>query len=269
VKARCYDEQADVPHALRDKRAEGLAAADEWEARTHSAMAGGDFALIKSVEGFEDFTQFGAKQIADMGVSEGDVVIAITEGGETSFVIGTAWEGLRKGAKVYFMYNNPDDVLCEHVIRSREVIEDPRIEKINVTTGPMGIMGSTRMQATTIELCVMVTILEMVLRDIMATVDPNGDYPSSSTVPQEFMGALNEVLSTLLSREILAPLAELVKMEAASYKARKKSTYFADSFGIDIMTDTTERSPTTRSTGTSSASGRTTFRTRRASDARP
>ena len=32
-------------------------------------MAGGDFALIKSVEGFEDFTAFGKKQINDLGVS--------------------------------------------------------------------------------------------------------------------------------------------------------------------------------------------------------
>ena len=56
-------------------------------------MAGGDYALIKSVEGFEDFTAFGKKQIADLGVSAKDVVFAITEGGETSFVIGTAWAG--------------------------------------------------------------------------------------------------------------------------------------------------------------------------------
>ena len=56
-------------------------------------MAGGDYALIKSVEGFEDFTAFGRKQLRDFGVCANDVVFAITEGGETSFVIGTAWEG--------------------------------------------------------------------------------------------------------------------------------------------------------------------------------
>ena len=130
-------------------------------------MAGGDFALIKSVEGFEDFTAFGKKQIGDLGVSAKDVVFAITEGGETSFVIGTAWKGVEVGAKVYFVYNNPDDVLCQHVERSREVIQDARIEKINLTTGPMAITGSTRMQATSIQLCVMLTVLEMVVRDLI------------------------------------------------------------------------------------------------------
>src|SRR5260370_26849615 len=111
-------------------------ATEEFEDRAFSVMAGGDYALIKAVEGFEDFTQFGKKQIGDLGVSAKDVVFAITEGGETSFVIGTAWKGMEVGAKVYFVYNNPDNILCEHVRRSREVIQDSRIEKINLTTGP-------------------------------------------------------------------------------------------------------------------------------------
>ena len=109
-----------------------------FEHRAFSVMAGGDFALIKSVEGFEDFAAFGKKQIGDLGVSSKDVVFAITEGGETSFVIGTARKGVEVGAKVYFVYNNPDDILCQHVERSREVIEDARIEKINPHYRPDG-----------------------------------------------------------------------------------------------------------------------------------
>jgi N-acetylmuramic acid 6-phosphate etherase len=98
----------------------------DLEGRAISVMAGGDFALIKAVEGFEDRADFGRRQIAERGVAAGDVVFAITEGGETPFVIGTAWMGVERGAKVYFVYNNPDDVLCSHVERSREILEDPR-----------------------------------------------------------------------------------------------------------------------------------------------
>jgi N-acetylmuramic acid 6-phosphate (MurNAc-6-P) etherase len=144
--------------------------ASEFENRTFSVMAGGDYALIKSVEGFEDFSAFGRKQLRDLDVRAGDVVFAITEGGETSFVIGTAWEGVASGAKVYFVYNNPDEILCRQVERSREIIEDPRIEKINLTTGPMAIAGSTRMQATSIQLCVLLTILEMVVQELVGGV---------------------------------------------------------------------------------------------------
>lgn len=212
--------------------------ATDWENRTFSVMAGGDYALIKSVEGFEDFTGFGKKQIADLGVSAKDVVFAITEGGETSFVIGTAWAGVEAGAKVYFVYNNPDDILCEHVRRSREVVQDPRIEKINLTTGPMSITGSTRMQATTIQLCVMLIVLEMVARELL------DGKAASPALPMEFLAALQQLHANLRSPQVLAQLAGIVALEELVYRAGHKNNYFADRFGIDVLTDTTERSPT-------------------------
>lgn len=222
----------------------------DFENRAFPVMAGGDFALIKAVEGFEDFTAFGKKQIGDLGVNSKDVVFAITEGGETSFVIGTAWKGVEVGAKVYFVYNNPDEVLCRHVQRSREVIRDARIEKINLTTGPMGITGSTRMQATSIQLAVLVTVLEMVVRDLTqgtasrpdsGAESPAGEHDSCAA---EFLAQLTELHATLKSPAVLAPLARLVAMEEAVYRAGGKNSYFADRVAIDMLTDTTERSPT-------------------------
>ena len=230
------------------QRARGLASrpsAAEWEDRAFSVMAGGDFALIKAVEGFEDFTAFGKTQIGDLGVAGGDVVFAITEGGETSFVIGTAWKGVEAGAKVYFVYNNPDDVLCAHVERSREVIQDPRIEKINLTTGPMAITGSTRMQATTIQLCVMLTVMEMVLRDLLSDLEPGGPGAlDPAGVPERFLAGLEEMLTRLKDPALLDSLAALVETEEATYRAGRTHNYYADRYGIDILTDTTERSPT-------------------------
>lgn len=210
----------------------------EFEDRTFSVMAGGDYALIKSVEGFEDFTAFGKKQMTDLNVSSADIVFAITEGGETSFVIGTAWAGVEAGAKVYFVYNNPDDILVEHVERSRQVIQDPRIEKINLTTGPMSITGSTRMQATSIQLCVMLTILEMVVREL------TGHPGDSSSVPKEFLAQVQKAHAGLKSPEFLKSLAALVSLEESVYREGNKNNYLAGRFGIDVLTDTTERSPT-------------------------
>jgi len=188
------------------------------------------------VEGFEDFTAFGRKQMADLDVSPQDVVFAITEGGETSFVIGTAWQGAEAGAKVYFVYNNPDEILCEHVQRSREIIQDARIEKINLTTGPMAITGSTRMQATSIQLCVMLTVLEIVARELIGT--------NSKNVPAQFLAALEEAHGSLRAPEFLASLAKLVALEEKVYRGGHKNNYHANRFGIDVLTDTTERSPT-------------------------
>jgi N-acetylmuramic acid 6-phosphate etherase len=234
----------------------------DYENRAFPVMAGGDFALIKAVEGFEDFTEFGKKQIGDLGVCGKDVVFAITEGGETSFVIGTAWKGVEVGAKVYFVYNNPDDVLCKHVQRSREIIQEPRIEKINLTTGPMAITGSTRMQATSIQLAVLATVLEIVVRELTRSPDtarlglPTEAKLSAAqereafsvinahATTMDFAQQLAELHATLKSPALLAQLARLVAREESVYRAGRKVNYFADRLGIDMLTDTTERSPT-------------------------
>jgi N-acetylmuramic acid 6-phosphate etherase len=216
-----------------------------WEDRTVSVMAGGDYALIKSVEGFEDFAPFGRKQIADLGVSTGDVVFAITEGGETSFVIGTAWEGLEKGAAVAFVYNNPDDVLRDHVRRSREILDEPRIRKVNLTTGPMAITGSTRMQATSIQLLALVTVLEMTLRDLLTREGAGEHGPdSSSSVPQAMREGLRALHTEVSGERLRRDLARLVAAEEQVYRAGARTSYFADSLAVDVLTDTTERSPT-------------------------
>jgi N-acetylmuramic acid 6-phosphate etherase len=229
------------------RRARGLTtpAHDLWEDRTRSVMAGGDYALIKSVEGFEDFAPFGRKQISDLGVAAGDTVFAITEGGETSFVIGTAFEGADAGARVFILYNNPDDVLRAHVRRSREVLDDPRIVKINLTTGPMAVTGSTRMQATSIELLAMLTVLEMVLRRLLGpgmTADEGIGRPDD--VASEMRSALAELHAGLTGAAVSRPLARLVETEERVYRAGGRTSYFADSLAVDVLTDTTERSPT-------------------------
>ncbi|HTL15944.1 MAG TPA: hypothetical protein VL793_01845, partial [Patescibacteria group bacterium] len=217
----------------------------DLEHRAFAVMAGGDFALIKAVEGFEDFSEFGKKQLSDLGVSARDVVFAITEGGETSFVIGTAWKGVEVGAKVYFVYNNPDEILRQTVQRSRHVIDDSRIEKINLTTGPMAITGSTRMQATTIQLCVMLTILEIVVRELMRQLEPTGRLAlTSDSVPMGFLNGLEQAQAVLKSPAFLNQLARLVELEESAYRAGRKNNYFAARFAIDVLTDTTERSPT-------------------------
>ena len=220
---------------------------DDFENRTFGVMAGGDYALIKSVEGFEDFAAFGRQQLRDLGGRAGDVLFAITEGGETSFVIGTAWEGVAAGAKVYFVYNNPDEILCQQVERSREIIQDPRIEKINLTTGPMAIAGSTRMQATSIQLCVLLTILELVVRELAgaegsAVGSSKRDQPAS--IPAQFLAALEQLHANLKAPAVLAELAKLVALEESVYRTGHKNNYYADQFALDVLTDTTERSPT-------------------------
>ena len=219
----------------------------EMEYRVFSIMAGGDFALIKAVEGYEDFPDFGRYQLRERGVGPGDVVVAITEGGETPFVIGTAWEGLDAGAKVFFVYNNPTELLCRHVKRSREVIEEPRITKLDLTTGPMAIAGSTRMQATTAELFIVGSALDIALvRFLQQRLSPSDAERLllRERRPDEYHRGLCELLGQLSSDEAVNMLAAATAFEEGIYRRQGLVTYAADAFLLDVLTDTTERSPT-------------------------
>lgn len=192
-----------------------------------SFMAGGDFALIKSVESFEDRTDYGAKQLMELGFGPGDLLLASTEGGETPFVIGAANKASEVSSRApYFLYCNPDEVLLP-VERSKEVIQNPKIKKVNLTVGPMAISGSTRMQASTV----------LMLAIGVGLLYEHKDEASFKTFYQDFLHRL-----TLTHYEALAPFTTL---EAKLYSEKKYLNYVTDPFlAISILTDTTERSPT-------------------------
>ena len=192
-----------------------------------SFMAGGDFALIKSVESFEDRTDYGSRQLMELGFSAGDLLLASTEGGETPFVIGA----VNKAAEVsknspYFLYCNPDELLMP-IQRSREVIENNKIRKLNLSVGPMAISGSTRMQASTV-------LMLAIGVGLLYSYQTENEF---KTFYQDLVHRL-----TLTDYSALAPLTEL---EAKLYQEKKYLNYEADPMlAISILTDTTERSPT-------------------------
>jgi N-acetylmuramic acid 6-phosphate etherase len=224
-------------------------------------MTGADRALISSLEGFEDLQLIGRLQLRDRGVERGDVVICVTEGGETSSVIGTIlaaldqWKGepgydpAASRKDLYFIYNNPDDRLLPFE-RSRSVLTEPGITKINLTTGPQAITGSTRMQATTIETYVVAAIVETAVeralgavlsgRDLARLGFDEGGGGGVAAKLREFGGVLDA------ARAALPDLAKLTDAEAAAYASGRFSTYYAEKGLITVFIDSTERSPTFR-----------------------
>jgi N-acetylmuramic acid 6-phosphate etherase len=189
-------------------------------------MAGGDAALVRSIERFEDYPAHGARQLRELGFMDGDLLIATTEGGETPFVIGAAEEAARiSNNRPYFLYCNPDEQLCRAVERSRRLVENAGIEKINLTVGPMAITGSTRMQASTV---------------LMAGV-------GWAMGCREEPGRIGEVAGDFrewVEETDFGFLAESIELEEAAYRSGKGVMYEPNGFGITVLTDTTERSPT-------------------------
>ena len=209
-----------------------------------SIMTGGDYALVKSVESFEDFTEFGREQVREHNMTANDMLVAITEGGETSSVLGTVAECVERGAKVFLLFNNPADTLCKYIERSRKAIEDPRVTVLDLYCGPMGIAGSTRMQATTSEQLVAENAQERWIRRFCAerlTADEIAAFNWQDYDPAE---ALESIIDAIREPANAESIAELLRTEVDIYKNHGLITYFANEYLFDIFTDTTERSPT-------------------------
>jgi len=101
-------------------------------------IAGGDKAVFQSIEGAEDLSENGVRDIQQKNVTHRDVVVGITTGGTTPYVMGALFEAKRRNAKTIFLCCNPETSPTFDV----DVIIRPIV-------GPEVITGSTRMKAGT------------------------------------------------------------------------------------------------------------------------
>ena len=204
--------------------------------RSASIMTGGDFALIKSVEFFEDFAEGGRRQAAALNVGEGDTFVAITEGGETSSVLGTLQYAAEHGATCFLVFNNPADLLRGYLDRCREAIDNPKVTVIDIYCGSMSLAGSTRMQATSSEQLLGSCALEAALCRVMPRF--------AKETAKDYTLAFEQLLAGLESPGGRAGLVKAIDFEKGVYEKHGRITYLADKCMLDLFTDNTERSPT-------------------------
>lgn len=189
-----------------------------------SLMAGGDVALVHSLEGFEDFPQYGSRHLLQLGFTDQDLLIGSTEGGETPYVIGAVEEAARLSKRPpLFLYCNTKRILIEKVERSRRVLTHPGIKSFCLETGPMALTGSTRMQASTVLMLVIGLALEFG-RDT-----------------DKAFSALQNWIESLPSEQALRPFVE---SESEAYLDGHHTIYAVEEAAITAFTDTTERAPT-------------------------
>ena len=204
--------------------------------RSASIMTGGDFALIKSVESFEDSMAGGERQAAALDVGEGDTFVAITEGGETSSVLGTLRYAAQHGAKCFLVFNNPAYLLRARLDRCREAIDNPKVTVLDIYCGSMSLAGSTRMQATSSEQLLASCAMEAALCRVL----PRFKKETAS----DYTVAFEKLLNSLESPASRFNIAAAIDFECSLYAKKGRVTYFADDCMLDLFTDTTERSPT-------------------------
>ena len=229
-------------------------------------MTGADRALISSLEGFEDLQLIGRLQLHDRGIAKGDVVICVTEGGETSSVIGTVLAALDEWKSepgydpaesrkdLYFVYNNPDDRLMPFD-RSRSVLDRAGHHQDQPDDGAAGHHGVDEDAGDDDrDLCRRGHRRNGGRARPRPGAGPGGHGEARirrrgaagrggtgvAAKLREFDGVLAG------ARAALAELAALTDIEAAAYAGGHFSTYYAEKGLITVFIDSTERSPTFR-----------------------
>ncbi len=102
------------------------------------ALAGGESALLKSVELAEDDTDAAARDLNSLGVGENDVLIGVSASGSTPYTLAAVETANDAGALTIGIANN----------RPSRLLDQARIG-ICAETGSEVIAGSTRMKAGT------------------------------------------------------------------------------------------------------------------------
>ena len=227
-----------------------------------SFTTGGDRALVRSVENFEDYMTVGAKQVDEAEMTKEDVLVALSECGLSASINGSAVRGYELGIRTYYLHCNPEHILRTHLDRARAVFEcvdeyqenikngvptDKYIVKIPLVVGNMAVSGSTRMQVTTVELLAAGAALEMAAN---RWLQENLTEEELKVVGGEFLNldqyadAFESLNKQLSSGKALKGLAKAVDFEVETYTAKGLVTYITHDYLLDIMTDTTERQPT-------------------------
>jgi N-acetylmuramic acid 6-phosphate etherase len=129
-------------------------------------IAGGEEALLRSVEGAEDDAEGGIRLIAQHAVTAQDVLIAVAASGTTRFTLACLREAKRCGALTLGIANN-----------GASPILDEADHPIFLDTGSEPIAGSTRLKAGTAQKValntlstLLMTLLGKVYRGLMVDV---------------------------------------------------------------------------------------------------
>ena len=185
-------------------------------------IAGGDYALIRSIEQFEDQVAFAAQQLKHYGFGANDLLIATTASGESPFVLAAVEHALHVSTvKPWLVYCNPTETLCQRT--PQHIVQDTRIHPIELNVGPMALTGSTRMQAT--------TAMQLWLGWAL--------FPDSHDTWQ--------AACDWYQHADLSGLTTTIKQEADYLQstATPKITYQSSAnIGLTVMADMTERTPT-------------------------
>lgn len=125
-----------------------------------AVIAGGDAALRQSIEGAEDDTDAGIRDLVTSGVSPADAVVGVSSSGRTPYVLAALTYARRLGSTTAGISCTPASELSRSV-------EFP----IEALTGPEIVAGSTRLRAGTATKLILNMISTAVMINLGYTYD--------------------------------------------------------------------------------------------------
>lgn len=215
-------------------------ALSEMLERVGNIMTGGDYAVIRAAEAFEDSTLLGRAQAKQWNLTEKDLLVGVTATGETTSILGTAAQALDDGAKVCMLICADPKPLMENMTRARGIYDHPNCSVMSLPCGSMALTGSTRMQSSTFEQFAGSVALEEAFYDILNRCGVPVNFPGYAWYGEQFV----RMVEQLMAQPSVALLAQATRTEKAIYEQGGLITLFAHEYLLDVLTDTTERAPT-------------------------
>lgn len=124
-------------------------------------MAGGDSAMIRAKEGYEDSEKEGEECLQGYKLTGNDISIQVSASGSAFFNVGCGRFAADQGADVYYFYNSKDILPRTQQLFQRD--HNP-VTPLLVDIGPQAITGSTRLQSATVaELCLGALLISALL----------------------------------------------------------------------------------------------------------
>ena len=107
--------------------------------------------------------------------------------------------------------------MCRYIERSRQAIEDERITVLDLFCGPMGIAGSTRMQATTSEQLIAGFPLDEIILALLGEKLSAAELAARGFDAYEPAAAFEAMVRQISGDGNAAELAGYLKFEADNY----------------------------------------------------
>jgi N-acetylmuramic acid 6-phosphate etherase len=221
--------------------------ASSGQEQIRGIIAGGDSALIRAKEGFEDSEPDGEQCLRSFNLKAEDTVLLISASGSASFNVGCGHFAANKGSQVLYFYNSKGIPSRTKQLFDRQ--NNP-VRPLELDIGPQAISGSTRLQGA--------SLAEMCLGALLGTTlfHCEGKALDASKYPQDLLVKMREGNHLIFKH--LETIGQFVKKEAAVFLSpsanfqRLRDETFQGYVTVigekdslrEILIDATETSPT-------------------------